>query len=41
MKKFVISQVRKSRPEIFGNLVFNRRLPLKDSWAMIEKKSGS
>jgi glutaminyl-tRNA synthetase len=24
-----------------GNLVFNRTLPLKDSWAKIEKKSGS
>jgi glutaminyl-tRNA synthetase len=24
-----------------GNLVFNRTLPLKDSWAKIEKKAGS
>ena len=24
-----------------GNLVFNRTLPLKDSWAKIEKKSGA
>ncbi len=24
-----------------GNLVFNRTLPLKDSWAKIEKKAGT
>jgi hypothetical protein len=41
MKNFLISQVRKSGPEIFGNLVFNRTLALKDSWAKIEKKAGA